>query len=282
MVGDLLRRFIVALVLSLPLFIPHVGALIGFHLSPPFGLSAGLFGFLLATPVVWWGGWPFISAAWRALRRGEVNMMTLIALGILVSYTYSVAATFLFEGEVFYEAAAMLTTFSLAGHWMEMRSRFATGRAVEALLKLAPATARVKRGGEEVEIALEQVAVGDEIVIRPGDRVPVDGEVMSGSSYVDESMITGEPVPVAKTTGAKVIGGTVNQTGAFNFKATAVGADTALSRASCRWCRTRRRQKRRRNGWRTRRENILFLLPSVRDFSLSRFGTSRAPVPCSP
>ena len=147
MVGDLLRRFVVSLVLSLPLFISHLVALFGFHLSPPVGLSPGLFSFLLATPVVWWGGYPFISAAWRALRRGEVNMMTLIALGILVSYTYSVATTFIFEGEAFYEAAAMLTTFSLAGHWMEMRSRFATGKAVEALLKLAPTTARVKRQG---------------------------------------------------------------------------------------------------------------------------------------
>jgi Cu2+-exporting ATPase len=231
MVGDMLRRFVVSLILSLPLFIfSHVGALAGIHPSPPFGLSMGVFGFLLATPVVWWGGWPFISAAWRALRRGEVNMMTLIALGILVSYTYSVAATFLFEGESFYEAAAMLTTFSLAGHWLEMRSRFATGRAVEALLKLAPSTARVRREGEEKEIPLDEIVVGDEIVVRPGDRVPVDGEVISGSSYVDESMITGEPVPVAKTQGAKVIGGTVNQTGAFNFRATAVGTDTALAR----------------------------------------------------
>jgi len=231
MVGDLLRRFVVSLILSLPLMaFSHLGAMIGLPAMPPFGLSMGIFGFLLATPVVWWGGYPFISAAWRALRRGEVNMMTLIALGILVSYTYSVAATFLFEGEVFYEAAAMLTTFSLAGHWLEMRSRFATGKAVEALLKLAPTTARVKRQGEEKEIPLEEVVVGDEIVVRPGDRVPVDGEVSSGSSYVDESMITGEPVPVAKNQGAKVIGGTVNQTGAFNFKATAVGADTALSR----------------------------------------------------
>ncbi|MBA3442683.1 MAG: copper-translocating P-type ATPase [Pyrinomonadaceae bacterium] len=231
MVGDMLRRFVVSLILSLPLMaFSHLGALVGLHPMPPFGLSMAWFGFLLATPVVWWGGKPFISAAWRALRQGEANMMTLIALGILVSYTYSVAATFLFEGKVFYEAAAMLTTFSLAGHWLEMRSRFATGRAVEALLKLAPTTARVKRGGEEKEIPLSDVAVGDEIVVRPGDRVPVDGEVSSGSSYVDESMITGEPVPVAKTEGAKVTGGTVNQTGAFNFKATAVGADTALSR----------------------------------------------------
>src|SRR5215470_7082931 len=231
MARDMLRRFIVSLILSLPLFLfSHVGALLGLHLALPFGLSTEWFEFLLVTPVVWWGGYPFISAATRALRQGEVTMMTLIALGILVSYFYSVAATFLFAGEVFYEAAAMLTTFSLAGHWLEMRSRFATGRAVEALLKLAPATARVKHGAEEIEIPLEQVAVGDEIVVRPGDRVPVDGQVVSGSSYVDESMITGEPVPVPKTTGAKVVGGTVNQTGAFNFKATAIGADTALAR----------------------------------------------------
>jgi len=183
MVADLWRRFIISTLLSVPMiaFSP-IGAMIGLPAAPPFGLSMGTFGFLLATPVVWWGGWPFISASWRALRRGEVNMMTLIALGILVSYAYSVAATFLFEAEVFYEAAAMLTSFSLAGHWLEMRSRFATGKAVEALLRLAPATARVRRGGVEVEIPLSEVVVGDEVVVRPGDRVPVDGEVISGSS----------------------------------------------------------------------------------------------------
>ncbi|WP_147075603.1 heavy metal translocating P-type ATPase, partial [Meiothermus hypogaeus] len=231
MVNDMLRRFLISLALTIPVVIfSPIGGALGFPDMPPFGLSMGLWGFLLATPVVWWGGWPFISAAWRALLRGEANMMTLIATGILVSYTYSLGATFLFEGEVFFEAAAMLTTFSLAGHWLEMRARFATGRAVEALLKLAPATARVRRNGQEVEVALEQVVVGDEVVVRPGDRVPVDGVVISGQSYVDESMITGEPIPVAKTPGAKVVGGTVNQTGAFTFKATAVGADTALSR----------------------------------------------------
>jgi P-type Cu2+ transporter len=231
MVADMLRRFIVSTLLSLPLVIfSPMGAALGLPGGPPFGLSIGLFSFLLATPVVWWGGWPFISAAWRALRLGQANMMTLIALGILVSYFYSVAATFVFAGEVFYEAAAMLTSFSLAGHWLEMRSRFATGKAVEALLKLAPATARVRRDGVEADVPLEQVMVGDEIVVRPGDRVPVDGVVVSGSSYVDESMITGEPIPVAKTEGKRVVGGTVNQTGAFDFRATAVGADTALSR----------------------------------------------------
>jgi P-type Cu2+ transporter len=231
MAADMLGRFIVSALLLLPLLIfSPLGATIGLPGVPPFGLSIGLFGFVLATPVVWWCGWPFILGAWRALRLGEVNMMTLIALGILVSYLYSVAATFVFAGEVFYDAAAMLTSFSLAGHWMEMRSRFATGRAVEALLKLAPATARVTRAGVESEVPLDQLVVGDEIVVRPGDRVPVDGTVVSGSSYVDESMITGEPIPAAKTEGKRVIGGTVNQTGAFNFRATAVGAQTALSR----------------------------------------------------
>ncbi|QIN84815.1 heavy metal translocating P-type ATPase [Rubrobacter tropicus] len=231
MVRDMLRRAVVSALLTIPIVLySPVGESLGFTAEPPFGLSMELFGLILATPVVFWGGWVFISSAWRALLRGEANMMTLIALGILVSYLYSVAATFAFEGEVFYEAAAMLTTFSLVGHWLEMRSRFATGRAVEALLRLAPDTALVRRDGLEVEIPLDEVAVGDVIVVRPGGRVPVDGVVISGSSYVDESMITGEPVPVAKEKGTRVTGGTVNQTGAFDFRATAIGADTALSR----------------------------------------------------
>jgi Cu2+-exporting ATPase len=231
MVAGMFRRFLVCAVLTIPivLFSP-IGESIGFTTDPPFGLSMAWFGLILATPVVWWGGWPFISSAARSLRRGEVTMMTLIATGILVAYLYSVAATFLGEQDVFFEAAAMLTTLSLIGHWLEMRSRYATGRAVEALLNLAPPTARVRRDGQEVEVPLEQVVTGDEIAVRPGEKVPVDGEVLDGSSYVDESMITGEPVPVAKQAGAKVVGGTINTTGAFTFKATAVGADTALAR----------------------------------------------------
>ncbi len=232
MVTDMLRRFVVSAVLTVPivLFSP-IGASVGFDVNPPVGLSKAWFGLILATPVVFWGGWPFLSAAWRAARRGEANMMTLIATGILVSYVYSAVATIAGgSDDVFFEAAAMLTTFSLAGHWLEMRSRLASGRAVEALLALAPPTARVRRDNEEVEIPLDEVAVGDEIVVRPGERVPVDGTVRSGESYVDESMITGEPVPVAKRPGARVTGGTVNQTGAFTFLATEVGADTALAR----------------------------------------------------
>ena len=229
---DMLRRFVVSLIITLPIVIfSPIGGALGLPSMPPFGIGMGWWGLVLATPVVAWGGYPFISSAWRSLRQGEATMMTLIALGILVSYIYSVAATLIWRSDdVFFEAAAMLTTLSLLGHWLEMRSRFATGRAVEALLKLAPATARVSRSGVETQVPLEQVVVGDEIIVKPGDRVPVDGEISSGSSYVDESMISGEPIPLEKTTGSKVTGGTVNQTGAFNFRATAVGADTALSR----------------------------------------------------
>ena len=231
MVNDMLRRFISSAVLTVPIVLySPIGEFFGFTAAPPFGLSMAWFGLILATAVVWWGGWPFISSAWRSLRRGEVTMMTLIATGILVAYLYSVVATVLGEQDVFFEAAAMLTTLSLIGHWLEMRSRYATGRAVEALLNLAPPTARVRRDGIEVDVPLEEVVVGDEIVVRPGEKVPVDGTVASGSSYVDESMITGEPVPAAKHDGSTVVGGTINTTGAFTFTATAVGADTALAR----------------------------------------------------
>ena len=229
---DMLRRFVASLIITLPIVIfSPIGGALGLPSMPPFGIGMGWWGLVLATPVVAWGGYPFISSAWRSLRQGEATMMTLIALGILVSYIYSLAATLIWRSDdVFFEAAAMLTTLSLLGHWLEMRSRFATGRAVEALLKLAPATARVSRSGVETEVPLAEVVVGDELIVKPGDRVPVDGELVSGSSYVDESMISGEPIPLEKTVGSKVTGGTVNQTGAFNFRATAVGADTALSR----------------------------------------------------
>jgi P-type Cu2+ transporter len=231
MVNDMLLRFIASAILTVPivLFSP-IGEFIGFTAAPPFGLSMAWFGLILATPVVWWGGWPFISSAARSLRRGEVTMMTLIATGILVAYLYSVVATFLGVQDVFFEAAAMLTTLSLIGHWLEMRSRYATGRAVEALLNLAPPAARVRRDGREAEVPLDEVVVGDEIVVRPGEKIPVDGTVLSGTSYVDESMITGEPVPVVKQGESTVVGGTINTTGAFTFTATAVGADTALAR----------------------------------------------------
>ncbi|HSD32151.1 MAG TPA: copper-translocating P-type ATPase [Gemmatimonadales bacterium] len=232
MVADMLRRFVGSAILTVPivLYSPLGTSLVHRELTPPFGVSPGVAGLILTSIVVWWGGWPFISSAARSLRRRELTMMTLIATGILVSYVYSAAVTFGLPGEHFYDAAAMLTSFSLLGHWMEMRSRFATGRAVEALLQLAPPTARRVREGTEEEVSLDVVAVGDVLAVRPGDTVPVDGVVTDGSSYVDESMLTGEPVPVAKGPGADVVGGTRNQQGAFRFRATKVGADTALAR----------------------------------------------------
>ncbi len=202
MVQDMLRRFIGSAILTVPiiLYSPLGTALFGRESAPPFGLSHGLLGFV------------------RSLRQRELTMMTLIATGILVSYMYSAAVTFGLPGEPFYDAAAMLTAFSLLGHWMEIRSRFATGRAVEALLQLAPPTARRVRDGQEEEVSLEGVVVGDILAVRPGDTIPVDGVVIEGSSYVNESMLTGEPVPVAKGPGNAVVGGTRNQQGAFRFR----------------------------------------------------------------
>ena len=232
MVWDMLRRFIGSAIVTVPiiLYSPLGTSLFGRELAPPFGLSPGLLGFVLTSIVVWWGGWPFVSSATRSLRQGELTMMTLIATGILVSYAYSAAVTFGLPGEPFYDAAAMLTAFSLLGHWLEMRSRLATGRAVEALLELAPPTARRVRDGQEQEVPLETIAVGDILAVRPGDTIPVDGVVIEGTSYVDESMLTGEPLPVSKGPADEVAGGTRNQQGAFRFRATNVGADTALAR----------------------------------------------------
>src|SRR5438477_1209048 len=232
MVQDMLRRFIGSAILTVPIILySALGTqLFDRQLAPPPGLSPGLLSFVLTSIVVWWGGWPFVSSAARSLRHGDLTMMTLIATGILVSYLYSAAVTFGFPGEPFYDAAAMLTAFSLLGHWLEMRSRFATGRAVEALLELAPPSARRVRDGQEEEVSLEAVTEGDILAVRPGDTIPVDGVVIEGSSYVDESMLTGEPVPVAKGPGDEVVGGTRNQQGAFRFRATKVGAETALAR----------------------------------------------------
>jgi Cu2+-exporting ATPase len=226
------NRFFFSAVITIVIIVysPLGTRLLGLDPPTPFGIPNELFQFLLTTPVVFWGGWPFLSVAWKSLLRGQLNMASLIATGIMTAYLYSVGATFLFEGDVFYEAAAMLTTFSLLGHWMEMSARNATGEAISSLLKLVPDTARVIRTGQEVELPVEEVQVGDVIVVRPGEKIPVDGVVIEGRSYVDESMITGEPVPVEKKADDKVTGATLNTTGAFRFKTEHIGSDTALAR----------------------------------------------------
>jgi Cu2+-exporting ATPase len=231
MVRDMRRRFWVVLVLGIvvTLYSPIGTDVLGISLRAPFGLSNDLLSFIFATPAVLWGGQMFFVGAYRALRRRVLDMSVLVALSVGAGYVFSVAATFLFQGEVFYEAAVVLLAFILFGHWMEMRARAGASNAIRALLDLAPPKATVIRGGEPVEVPTSEVQMGDTVLIRPGDKLPVDGEVLEGESTVDQSMITGESVPVDKRPGDKVIGATINRMGTFRFRATKVGADTALA-----------------------------------------------------
>ncbi len=233
MEADMRNRFFVSLVLTIPvvLYSPLGVNLFKLHLPTPFGISPNWVLLVLATPVVWWGGWIFHSGAWRALRNRTLNMNVLVSLGVLVAYFFSVFVTFFApQVETSYDAAAMLVTFVLFGHWMEMRSRRGSSDALNALLRLAPSQANVIRPSGEVEtVPVEQVQVGDLLLLRPGEKVPVDGIVTEGESAIDESMVTGESLPVSKQPGDEVIGGTVNGSGSLRFKATKVGSDTALA-----------------------------------------------------
>ena len=188
--------------------------------------------FLLATPVQFVAGARFYKGAWHAIKNRSGNMDLLVAIGTSAAYFYSVAATFVPAVEmepVFYETSALLITFVLLGKLLEARAKGRTSDAIKKLMGLAPKTARIVRGGEEVDVPVEQVYVGDVVVVRPGEKIPVDGIVTSGHSAVDESMLTGEPIPVEKSSGDEVIGATINKFGAFTFRATKVGADTALA-----------------------------------------------------
>ena len=241
---DMTRRFRVSVVLSIPLVIIAMGGLVpgvSFDwLGSPRVLSS--LELILATPVVLWGGWPFFVRGWRSVVSRNFNMFTLIGLGTGVAYTYSVVATLVPEifpasfrdefGEVavYFEAAAVIVTLVLLGQVMELRARSSTGTAIKALLGLAPKTARrIKTDGSEQDVPLEQVKVGDRLRIRPGEKVPVDGFVLEGESAVDESMISGEPMPVTKSVNDRIIGATVNGTGGLVIEARRVGADTLLS-----------------------------------------------------
>jgi Cu2+-exporting ATPase len=231
MARDMRNRFFVSFILTIPVFLysPLFTRFFGIHLPTPFGISEELLGFILTTPIVFYGAKPFFVGARNGLRAGVLNMSVLVSLSVLAGYLFSVAATFFFQAAVFYEAAAMLVTFVLFGHWMEMRARSGTNDAIEKLLTLAPPTARVERDGQQVEIPTDDVRVGDIVIIRPGDKIPVDGEVIEGKSSVNESALTGESQPVKKEVGHAVISATINQTGSFKFRATKVGADTTLS-----------------------------------------------------
>ena len=231
MVRGMRNRLVVTLALTVAIYLyaPMFVKLTGLVLPVPFGLSKAVMMFVLATPAVVYGGWVFYVGAWRALKHGVFNMAVLVSLSVLAGYAFSVGATFFFKADVFYEAIAMLLVFILTGHWLEMRARSGASKAISALLSLAPAKATVVRNGQAVEVPTAEVVMGDVILIRPGDKIPVDGEVTEGESNVDESMITGESMPVKKVVGDSVTGATINKTGSFQFRATKVGADTALA-----------------------------------------------------
>jgi len=226
--GDMRRRFFVALLFGIPLFIWSPMGL--FQPPPvPFGLDKQIWSFLFASAALLYPGWPFYTSAIRSLRHGVLDMAVLVLLSVGTGYIFSLGATFIFDSPDFYEATTVLLIFILLGHWLEMRARAGASDAMKSLLKLSPARALVRRGAEEVEVPTAQVVVGDILVVRPGSKVPVDGEVIEGSSQVDESMLTGESMPVRKDPGSQVVGGAINKSGAFVYRATKVGSETALN-----------------------------------------------------
>jgi Cu+-exporting ATPase len=242
---DMTRRFWIGTALAVPTVIMEMAAHVpglNVHRAVSPQIVVWL-QFLLATPVVLWAGWPFFVRGWASVRNRSLNMFSLIALGVGAAYLYSLVATFIpgvfpeglrQEGgviPVYYEAAAVITVLVLLGQVLELRAREKTGSAIRALLNLAPKTARrILNDGNDEEVALDQVQIGDRLRVRPGDSVPVDGTVVQGRSAVDESMVTGESMPVEKEPGSKVIGGTINGTGGLIMHAEKVGADTMLAR----------------------------------------------------
>ena len=239
---DFTRRFWIGLVLTLPVFALEMGGhLTNLHMFIP-GQTSNWIQFALATPVVLWCGWPFFERGWTSLRTRRLNMFTLIAMGVGVAWLYSVVAVFaptLFppaflkvdgSAPVYFEAAAVITVLVLVGQILELRAREQTSGAIRALLDLTPKTARrIRADGVDEDVSLDQIAVGDRLRVRPGEKIPVDGELLEGRVAVDESMVTGESMPVTKEVGDRVVAGALNKTGSFIMRADKVGADTLLA-----------------------------------------------------
>src|SRR6266849_9460206 len=226
---DIRQKFFFALILSVPviLYSPLERLIFGFQ--PPAPIPVPWILFLLTTPVFFYSGWIFLYSSVKALQNRTLNMSVLIAVGITAAYGFSVLLTILQSPDSYYEAAALLVTFVLFGHWMEMRSRRGTTDALQALFALVPPQARVLRDGREEIVPTSDVQIGDLLVLKPGDKVPVDGRIIEGETSIDESLVTGESIPSAKQQGDAVIGGSINLSGSVVFQATKVGEDTALA-----------------------------------------------------
>src|SRR5262245_42316249 len=231
MVADMRNRFLVAAVFSVPILLwsPIGRDVLHFSVAAPFGLRDDVWSLLLSLPVLFYSCSIFFVGAVRALRARTLDMMVLVAVAVGAGWLYSVVVTLTGGGDVFYEAAAVLAAFVLLGHWFEMRARGGANEAIRTLLELAPETAVVLRGGEPVEVPTADVAVGDLLLVRPGGKIAVDGVVEAGESDVDESIVTGESLPVHKQSGSEAIGATINTSGTLRIRATKVGADTALA-----------------------------------------------------
>ncbi len=226
---DIRSKFFFSLLLTIPIvaYSPVGEKILGLALPTP--ISAPWLLLILTTPVFFYGGWIFLYSSYKALQAKTLNMAVLIAVGITAAYGFSVFLTLIGSSDSFYEAAAMLITFVLFGHWMEMKSRRGTTDALQALFALVPPQARVIRNGKEMLIPTSEVKLGEILILKPGDKIAVDGEIVDGQTSIDESLLTGESIPVAKKIGDKVIGGSINQTGSVRFKATKIGSDTALA-----------------------------------------------------
>ncbi|MHB8487599.1 MAG: heavy metal translocating P-type ATPase [Candidatus Dormibacteria bacterium] len=231
MVRDMRNRFLVAVIFGLVITLySRIGRdVLHFRVPAPFGLRDDVFELILSVPVIFYSARVFFAGAYRALRARTLDMMVLVAVAVGAGWVYSVAVTLGGGGDVFYEASTILTSFVLLGHYFEMRARGGANEAVRALMQLAPPMAVVLRDGEPVEVATDQVVVGDLLLIRPGAKIAVDGLVEDGESDIDESMVTGESLPVHKAVGDSVVGATINTTGTLRVRTTKIGADTALA-----------------------------------------------------
>jgi Cu2+-exporting ATPase len=227
---DIRNKFFFSLILTIPIILYSPLGTEFLKINLPSLIPLPWLLFILTTPVFFYSGWIFLYSTYFALKNKILNMAVLIAVGITAAYGFSVLLTFIGSADSYYEAAALLITFVLFGHWMEMKSRRGTTDALQALFNLVPPQARVFKDGKEIMVSTSDIQLGNIIILKPGDKVPVDGEIIEGETAIDESLVTGESIPTTKNIGDQVIGGSINTTGSVKFKATKIGKDTALAR----------------------------------------------------